>query len=141
MGTWGHKTFESDGALDFTAELVEGDKSLIKDAILKVVEIGEEDYLEAPDCENALVAIEFIAAHKGNPSADFPGDATDWVKRNDLLVYKTGIFGKRVDIIELSKKAIDRILANSELKELWEEGKEGEEWKKGVVDLRNRVQL
>lgn len=140
MGTWGLKNFENDGAADFAADVQEGDKSLIKDAILKVAELSNDEYLEAPDCENALAAIEFIAAFKGRPSDDLPEEMMDWIKKNDLLEFKTGFFGKRLDIVELSKKALDRIMNNSEMKELWEEGDEYFEWKKIVEDLKARIQ-
>ena len=139
MGTWGLNNFENDGASDFAADILEGDKSLIKDTIVKVTELSNEEYLEAPDCENALVAIEFIAAFKGKPSEDLPKDAVDWIKKNDLLDFKTGFFGKRIDIINLSITAIDRITSNSELKELWEESDEFEEWKRVINNLKQRI--
>jgi len=89
-----------------------------------------DEYLEAPDCENALAAIEFIAAYKGNPSDDLPEDISLWIKENDLLNFKSSFFSKKVNIVDLSLKPIDRILFNSELKELWEESSEFEDWKK-----------
>lgn len=139
MGTWDANNFGNDGACDFASDIIEGDKSLIKDAIIKIVELDNENYLEAPDCENALAAIEFIATFKGNAPADLPEEAEDWIKKNDLLNFKTGFFGKQIDIVDLSKKAIDRILNNSEMKELWEESGEFEEWKKILENLKNRI--
>lgn len=141
MGTWGIKNFENDGAADFTSDVIENGKSLIKEAIVKVSELSDDEYLEAPDCENALASIEFIAAFKGKPSDDLPEEVIDWIKKNDLLDFRSGFLGKRIDMIDLSLKALDRILNNSELKELWEEGDEFEEWKKILEDLKQRVKL
>lgn len=141
MGTWGLKNFENDGAADFTDDVLGNGKNLIKETILKVSEMNSDEYLEAPDCENALAAIEFIAAYKGNPSDDLPEDISLWIKENDLLNFKSSFFSKKVNIVDLSLKAIDRILLNSELKELWEESSEFEDWKKVVLDLKERISI
>jgi hypothetical protein len=140
MGTWGINNFDNDSAMDFSSDIIEGDKDLIKDAILKVTRLEDNDYLEAPDCENALVAMEFIAAQKGKPSPDFPEEAQEWIKNNDLLNFTSGLFRKRIDITELSLQAIQRIGSNSELQELWEESDEYEDWLKVLEDLRNRIE-
>ncbi|MCE3278101.1 MAG: hypothetical protein K0S44_292 [Bacteroidetes bacterium] len=139
MGAWGINNFDNDGAMDFSSDVVEGDRSFIKDAILKVTNTGDDDYLEAPDCENALAAIEFIAAQKGKPSPDFPEEAQAWIKNNDLLNFTSGLFRKRIDITGISLQAIERIGSNSELQELWEEGDEYEDWLKVLEDLKNRI--
>lgn len=140
MGAWGINNFDNDTALDFSSDVVEGDKSLIKDAILKVTKLSDDEYLEAPDCEEALTAIEFIAAQKGKPSSDFPEEAKTWIKNNDLLNFTSGLFKKRIDITDLSLKAIERIVSNSELQELWEESDEYESWLKVLEDLKTRIE-
>lgn len=139
MGTWGFKNFENDGASDFKLDVLEGDKTLVKNAIQQIVKLNESDYLEAPDCENGLVAIEFIAAAKGNPSEEFSVSELEWINKNDLLKYKKPLFGKRVDIIDDSFKALERIIQNSELKELWEESDELDAWLEIQKDLKNRL--
>lgn len=139
MGTWGLGNFENDNALDFSSDVVEGNKSQIKDAILKVTELNADQYLEAPDCVEALTAIEFIAAQKGKPSPHFPEEAQTWLKDNDLLNFSSGLFKKRLDITALSLQAIERIENNSELRELWEESDEYEDWLKVLEDLKTRV--
>jgi hypothetical protein len=140
MGAWGINNFDNDGAMDFSADVVEGNRSLIKDAILKVTNLSDDDYLESPECEEALAAIEFIAAQKGNPSPDFPEEALEWIKKNDVLHFSSGlVFKKQIDITALSLHAIERIGSNSELQELWEESDEYKDWLKVLEDLKNRI--
>ena len=139
MGTWGLKNFENDGAADFKLDVLEGDKTLVKNAIQQIVKLKESDYLEAPDCENGLAAIEFIAAANGSPSVDFSKLELEWISKNDLLKYKKPLFGKRIDIIDDSFKAIERIVQNSELKELWEESDELDAWLGIQDDLKKRL--
>jgi len=139
MGTWGLKNFKNDGASDFKLDVLEGDKTLVKNAIQQIVKLNESDYLEAPDCENGLAAIEFIAAAKGNPSIDFSESELEWISKNDLLKHKKPLFGKRINIIDDSLKVLERIVKSSELKELWEESDELDEWLEIQKDLKNRL--
>ena len=112
MGAWGIKNFENDGAADFVADVLSGNKLIIVNTIEKILEISKGDYLDACDCEEALAAVEFVAAAKGNPSTDISPEALNWVKSNDLLHFKD------FDLVASSKKVIDRILSYSEIKEL-----------------------
>ena len=133
MGAWGIKKFENDGAADFVADVLSGNKLIIANTIEKILEISKGDYLEASDCEEALAAVEFVAAAKGNPSSDISVEAMNWVKKNDLLRFKD------FDLVDSSKKVIDRILNHSEIKELWEEANELQEWEKIINDLKSRI--
>ncbi|MDQ3047248.1 MAG: DUF4259 domain-containing protein [Bacteroidota bacterium] len=139
MGAWGLKNFENDSALDFTADVLEGSKNLIKNAILKINNANADDYLESDDCVEALAAMEFIATAKGNAPTDLTDDLQKWLKKNDVLQFKSGLFGKKLDMTELSLKALDRISSNSELKELWEESEEFNDWLKIIEDLKQRL--
>ncbi len=72
MGTWGAKSFENDDAMDWIAVIEEAsDTEPMKDALAAVLE-AEGEYLEAPDCSNAMAAAEVIAALNGAPSPDLP---------------------------------------------------------------------
>lgn len=134
MGVWGIKNFENDGAVDFVADVLKGNKLIITNTIEKILEINKGDYLEVCDCEEALAAVEFIAAAKGKPSTDISVEAMDWVKASNLLQFKD------FDLVASSKKVIDRILNYSEIKELWEEANELQEWERIILDLRSRIE-
>jgi MFS superfamily sulfate permease-like transporter len=49
-----------------------------------VIDIGHE-YLEAPDCSNALAAVEIVAALRGHPIYDRPDNAKAWVEAHREL--------------------------------------------------------
>ena len=57
MGAWGIGTFDNDDASDWPYDL-EGSEGtvLIEESLDRV--LAEEDYLESPDCANALAAAE-----------------------------------------------------------------------------------
>lgn len=134
MGAWGLLNFENDTALDFVADLEEKGIMEIKTTIDIINSIGEDAYLDADLCCEALVAIEYLAAAKGNKSTDFPEEASAWLtdsRRYDLLDMRY--------IVAKSKDAIDRIQHNSELKELWEDTDEFDAWVNVLTDLNTRI--
>jgi hypothetical protein len=136
MGTWGHRNFENDNALDFIEEVQERGLERIEEAIKVVANYPEEEYLNADDSVAALAAIEYVAAAKGKQSEDFPEDAEDWLQ-------KTGTGSLTSYDKATLLKVIDRVRNNSELRDNWqEEGTEPvepAEWLAVLSDLENRV--
>ena len=129
MGTWGHGTFENDEASDWLFELEKAhDLSVIEVALDAV--IGAADTLESPDCTNALAAAEVVAALRGKPHAELPPEVTAWVSRRKETPGA---------LVRKSVSAIDRILGDSELKELWAENDEYGDWESSVHDLKRRL--
>lgn len=127
MGTWSHESFGNDTACDWAYEL-EGitDLSVIESTIDRVLE-SEDEYLEAPDAEEAIAAIEVIAKLLGNgtQSDSYTERADAWAKENNLR--------PSAELIQKARNAISKILSeNSELAELWEES---EEWKPEISKL------
>ena len=116
MGAWGIKNFENDGAADFVEEVIDNGSKAIKTCLLKITKKQDDAYLDTSDCEEALAAAEIIAAAKGKPSEDCQDQILEWVKSNDALHYRSGIFGKKIDITDLTVKAVNRIVKNSELR-------------------------
>ena len=96
-------------------------------------------YVEAPDCSMALAAGEVVAALAGRPGAGLLGEVAHWVDTRR----KGGLFRKRLrvdeDLASRTRQAVAAILSESELKDLWEETDEFEQWKAAVVDLQKRV--
>lgn len=103
------------------------------DAIEAVVIVPDGEYIDSYTCSRALAAIEYIAAVKGNPATDLPDDASDWVAshENEPLEQHT---------IDDAVRAMSRIMADSELKSLWEESEQLDAWKAVVVELKARIQ-
>lgn|SRR5689334_15455546 len=134
MGAWGTLNFENDTALDLVYEIEEEGANRIKIAIEAVNSREEDSFLDSDLCSEALAAIEYIAAAKDKVSEDFPEDAEEWLtpaNKENLLAIR--------NLIANSKQAIDRIKNNSELKDLWEETEEFEEWNKVLDGLVTRI--
>ena len=79
-----------------------------------------DSYLEAPDGALIVAAAAIVAAARGQPTAGFPGELSDWLS------------GKEAALEALAPEALaalDRVRAkDSELRELWEEGDDFPGW-------------
>jgi hypothetical protein len=146
MGTWGFGSFDNDAAVDLLAELMEeeGGATVLVFSIQAAANTPSDEYLDSEDAAETLVAMEFLAAQKGFPPDDFPGDAKVWLGDNDILAAESFIGGTRKEkekwLTALAIKALERIRgANSELNETWEDSEEYQDWL-GVLDgLRERL--
>lgn len=131
MGVWGTGSFENDDALDWVFEL-ENEKNFqfLADAFETVLD-QKDTCPEAPDCSVAICAVEVTAGLLGNPADDLPEEVSEWM-------------GGKPDpssaLLILAKNALNVILKNSELKELWEETDDYDEWRELVLDLRDRLE-
>jgi hypothetical protein len=127
MGTWGVNTFDNDLALDWANMVIEeDDKELIIVALKEIA--NEEDYIEAPECIEALCAIETIAALKVNAYDLLPDAYKEWVENQGEHAFDE-------TTIALAKKVLKRITSDSELLELWEESDYYQDW----MDVQNRI--
>jgi hypothetical protein len=130
MGAWGHKTFENDDAGDWVFALEEvADLSLVRRTLDAAA--NPEGYLEAPTCSEALAAAEVVAALVGRAGPELPEEVLAWLSAHAIT--------PPPELVVLARAAIDRILADSELKELWEESEEGGAWVSEVQALRGRL--
>ena len=134
MGAWATTPFGNDTACDWAYGLSEyDDLSLIEDTLDNVLEVGSE-YLEAPDAEEAIAAIETLARLKGNW-----GERDAYTEKADAWVEKVQLKPSQA-LVEKVGRVLERILApDSELVELWEESDEFDAWKTSVDDLKGRV--
>lgn len=128
MGTWGAGAFDNDDASDWVYELEENGIAAI-DAALKEA-LGPAE-LEPPADVNAIAAGEVIAAALGRPAADL---------REDVAALVTALAPSITpDYAERAKTAVERVVAGSELAELWGESDDEDEWRGMVQDLLRRL--
>ena len=131
MGAWGISAFENDDALDWLGDFCdEPGEEPLKDAFVSVNEIAN-DYLESPEASNALIAAEIVAFLLSLPSSNLPEHSKEClenlqIKPND-------------DLVSSAVKAVERVKTDSELKELWEETDNFQEWNKIVDELIGRL--
>lgn len=129
MGAWGLGSFENDDALDFVMEIVESnDLGIIEEALEEVIN-SADDYIEADSASRALAAGEVIAALHGH-SGDIPDELEEWT---------TGKEVPSSEITQMAQRAVRQVMANSELRELWEESDDYDAWQENVQDLLERL--
>ncbi len=113
MGAWPSEPFGNDTAPAGAAGLTEStDLSYVQMALDKVVEQGDA-YLETPDAEEAVAAIEVIARllGKGTQTDAYTTDVDAWV---NAVKQKPDSA-----LLDKARRTTDRILSsNSELREL-----------------------
>jgi hypothetical protein len=116
MGAWGHKPLENDTALDLKGEFEESnnDIKVLERALDVVADLKDDQSVEASDAEAAIAAAQMIK--------DLRGNKTEPEDRNRLTV--------KVD------KALTKILANSEIKELWIDSPEYDKWVSSTKSLK-----
>ncbi len=131
MGAWAHGGFDNDEALDFASELAAGKTwEPVSDAIASLM--GASDgYLEAPEASRALAAAEVVAAAVGRPAAQLPAEVTAWVA--SAAVPDPELIGK-------ARRAVERVLGDSELADLWDGSPDSAQWRRDVEELLGRLE-
>ena len=132
MGAWGADSFENDDAADWIADFCDTpDQAVIVNTLSAVVHLDAREYLEASDCSVGIAAAEVVAALKGAPNSNLLEST-----RTCLSSLK---FKADPNLIALALKTTERIKTNSELKELWDESENPEEWHQAIGNLEERL--
>lgn len=134
MGAWGHLPFDNDTTNDWAYGLEEVDDLSLVEAAFDELEEVDDDYLDQDIACNALGACEVLARLLGRPGYTnvYTEKVDPWVAAHEIKPPPA--------VVKRASAAIDRILgADSELRELWEEGDEGGAWRAAIEDLRARV--
>lgn len=130
MSAWGADSFENDDAMDWVAALgTYSDDDLIVDALNTIIDQAD-DCPEETDCSVAITAAEVIAAQSDEPHDDCPDEIEAWVE---------GRLAPSATKIVQDRQAIQVILADSELKGLWQDSGSLEIWQASVEDLLSRL--
>jgi len=127
--------FDTEVASEFITEISMNGYGLIGIAIERLLD--EDIRASLTECEEAIVASEMVAAAIGNPSIAFPEDATEW-----LAMYLPKGSLENIEVCKLAVSAadaIDKIMADSELRDLWDENPDFDEWFQLQVDLQKRI--
>ena len=129
MGAWGHSAFENDDALDWVAELeVAADTSILM-ASFEAVLGTDKDYIEIPEASITISAAEVVAALLGQADPSLPLEVQTWVAGQENVDVK---------VFEQARSAVNRVLKDSELKDVWEDSG-SDDWKMGVEALLRRL--
>jgi len=133
MAGWGTGSFENEDAQSFLGRL----NSLSADDLrLMLSRAAEHDYLEGPESGAVVVAAEVVAAlvaaaNDETSSPATPRQISDWIRTNDGSAPP--------DLINLARRAVEKVRTNSELKDLWLEAEGLNEWSASLRDLEGRL--
>jgi hypothetical protein len=92
---------------------------------------ADRDYLDVGECAVALAAAEVVAAMKEKPSDDLPEEVELWITYREPRWYDR--------LAEEASAAVSRIIADSELRVLFEESSEFDAWMAIQKDLLQRL--
>ena len=128
MGAWEVGPFENDTALDWVADLRSGGAEAVRVAL----SAAADGFLDAREGEEVVAAAEVVASALGEPAPNLPGDVTAWIAANSGQLSR--------DDVALARGAMARVVSEkSELRELWVDDAEDEEWPKAMADLQRRL--
>jgi hypothetical protein len=126
MGAWSEENFGNDDACDWAYDLEKSKGTEVLMSPINTILINT-DYLEAPECCTALAAAEVIVASITKDYSRIPENTQKWLNKKQGL-----IFGSLPEITKehalLAKQAVEKILIDSELKELWQETEDFTKW-------------
>lgn len=132
MGSWGPGSFENDFAVDWVEDLVDGDDvAKIEGTLRTITAAAPADRLsDHVSCE-AVAAAEFVAAARGFPSDELPQWAIDWIHVHRVP--------SDPGMVTLAIKALQRVAADSELKDLRSESGSLGRWTDALNELERRL--
>lgn len=131
MGAWGSGSFENDDAADWVSQFDDSGVAAVETTLREVCELTDDDYLEAPEASEAVAAAEIVAAMRDGDLSQLSDDARKAFAKHQATRDNSSVSNS-------ARTAIERILQQSELKELWEEG-DGRSWVTAMARLQSRL--
>jgi len=125
-------TFEHDDVSDWLVSFETDGVAAIEAALTTVNEMDKEDFIESSDAAFALAASELVAAARDEDMGRLPKSIHGALEGHEDAI-------NAAKLTSAARKAVQRILRNSELKDQAEEEGEGEEWAEDVSELLERL--
>lgn len=130
MGAWGIGNFENDEAMDWIYELEDSKDFAVLERALKAVTRDESGAADVFDACAALAAAETVAALLGFPPDDLPEEVESWID---------GKPEPPNNLVALAQRAVEAVKKKSELRDLWEEQENVDEWTEVLNDTQSRL--
>ena len=132
MGAWGAGIFDNDDAMDWWGDLLDaGDPLSSINEAYEEFEDFEPDERDSPECSNALAAAAVVAAYRHDSPIGLPDDGAPIFSKHRISVDEL--------LLSRTKRIVDAITTESELKDLWEESDSYDEWKKAIANLNKHL--
>ena len=125
-------TFEHDDVADWLAGFETDGAAAIEAALTHINEMEKDDFIEGSDAAFALAAAELVAAARDEDFARLPKSIHAALEGHEDAI-------NAAKLTSAARKAVSRVLRNSELKDQAEEEGEGEEWSESVGELLERL--
>ena len=130
MGSWGHKPFEDDDAMDWIADFETEGLSAIVSAF-EAIPSDPSEYVEVREASMAIAAGAVLAVSATNSLEDLPESVQ--AAMNTPLQFDETLRSSAVN-------ALHRVLMDSELSELWRETEFFDAWHSQVQSIIDRLQ-
>ncbi len=132
MGAWGSKAFENDGACDFLDDLLGSGEGALAAVLSGIAAMDRGAYLDVDDATAGVAAAELVAAAHGGGDDRLSPAAKRWLvtSRDEAKAVGAGV----------ALRAVERIYAASELRDLWSEGGGTSEWHDQMRELSRRLE-
>jgi Domain of unknown function (DUF4259) len=130
MGASSYLAFENDDAYDWLYELEDAeDNSILVNTFDAVLNAGD-DYVQIPEASKAIAAAEVVAALLGREAMSLPTAVLKWIQGQNEV---------HLTVVEKARNAVNRVLANSEVQEAWQDSDDYSNWQVSVKDLMKRL--
>ena len=132
MAGWGTGSFENEDAQSFLGRLNSMGVDDLRSTLTRAAD--QDDYLEEPESSIAVAAAEVVAnfiAEERDASRAVPREVADWISKNQISITP--------DLVDLARRAVERVRTNSELKDLWLEADGLNEWSGALRELEGRL--
>lgn len=129
MGAWASSAFDNDDAWDWLATLSANTGWPVIERAFAAVLVDEEGVRDADVCNVALIAAEVVAAALGRPHADLPAEIVSWLRAVPAV---------HPGLPAVAREAIEVIRTDSELRDLWAETDDLDEWLQELERLFQR---
>ena len=124
--------FQYDDVSDWLAGFETDGVNAIEAALSAVTELEPEDYIEAADAAFALAAAELVAAARDGDPSRVPKSVQAALETHEDTI-------NSAKLTSAARKAVQRVLRNSELKDAADEDGDGEEWAEHIGELLERL--
>jgi hypothetical protein len=125
MGTWGARGFQNDHAREWLSAMSEQ-----PDWATVATALSNADTARSGDESQAIAAAEIVGAAAGQPSPSLPEEASKLASR---------LGRPSTELVTSARAACERVLAESELRELWENDAEWREEMMGLAERLSRI--
>ncbi len=134
MGAWGAGPFDNDDAGDWAYDFEGADGAEGLRILGEALDVGGDEYLEAPDGAIAVAAatvVTWLQEPSSIPESAYGEDAAAWVRSAGVTPSD--------ELRSAARRALDRVRSDeSELAELWTEA-DDDSWRASVDELASRL--